>query len=114
MSVDERLATYGTLAPGRPNHHQLSGLRGRWILGTVKGRLVQRGWGAALGYPALIPAEDGDDVEVHVFLSPDLPEHWPRLDAFEGAEYRRATIPVHTREGVLEAWIYLDARPTTG
>jgi hypothetical protein len=23
----ERLATYGTLAPGRPNHHQLAGLK---------------------------------------------------------------------------------------
>jgi len=29
-----RLATYGTLAPGRPNHHHLDGLDGRWFDGT--------------------------------------------------------------------------------
>ncbi|WP_343611504.1 gamma-glutamylcyclotransferase family protein [Novosphingobium sp.] len=111
MSIDERLATYGTLAPGRVNHHHLADLKGRWIPGSVTGHLVQRGWGATLGYPALIPAPDGTEVEVHLFLSPDLPHHWSRLDAFEGAEYRRARIDVLTPEGVMEAWIYLDAQP---
>lgn len=28
MTTDHRLATYGTLAPGRVNHHQLAGLAG--------------------------------------------------------------------------------------
>ena len=46
----ERLATYRTLAPGRPNHHQLDGLRGRWLKGHVDGLLVEAGWGASLGY----------------------------------------------------------------
>lgn len=109
MSIDQRLATYGTLAPGRPNHHHLADLEGRWLIGKVRGNLVPRGWGAALGYPALVPAEDGDEIEVHLFLSPDLPDHWERLDAFEGAEYRRTRIEVQTPEGPLEAWIYLDA-----
>ncbi len=112
MSVDERLATYGTLAPGRPNHHQLAGLSGRWIAGSVKGRLVDRGWGAALGFPALVPSDDGDQVIVQVFISADLPHHWARLDAFEGPEYRRAVMCVQTPEGELDAWIYLDARPS--
>ena len=49
----ERLATYGSLAPGRPNHHQLDGLEGRWSKGHVDGLLVDAGWGASLGYPAL-------------------------------------------------------------
>ena len=35
-----RLATYGTLAPGRPNQHQLDGLEGRWFAGHVNGMLV--------------------------------------------------------------------------
>lgn len=109
MTIDHRLATYGTLAPGRRNHHQLEGLAGRWIEGTVTGRLVERGWGADLGYPALIPGDEGDEIAVHVFLSPDLPAHWARLDEFEGAEYRRAPIVVHTSEGPIEAWIYVDA-----
>ncbi len=42
----ERLATYGTLAPGRANHHQLDGLAGRWFVGSVRGRLFASGWGA--------------------------------------------------------------------
>ena len=109
MNIDQCFATYGTLAPGRPNHDQLAGLKGRWVVGNVGGHLVQRGWGAAMGYPALVPAEDGEKVEVHVLLSPDLPNHWPRLDAFEGPEYRRERIIVHTEEGPVDAWIYLDA-----
>lgn len=109
MSIDQHFAAYGTLAPGRPNHHHLADLKGRWVVGTVRGNLVQRGWGAALGYPALVPAEDGDAIDVHLFLSQDLPDHWSRLDAFEGAEYCRARITVQTAEGPIEAWIYLDA-----
>jgi gamma-glutamylcyclotransferase (GGCT)/AIG2-like uncharacterized protein YtfP len=104
---DTRLATYGTLAPGRPNHGQLSGLSGRWLLGGVRGSLVQEGWGADLGYPGLILDPDGPLVEVDVFESSALPHHWRRLDAFEGAGYRRVTTEVSTAEGVLAAWIYV-------
>jgi gamma-glutamylcyclotransferase (GGCT)/AIG2-like uncharacterized protein YtfP len=111
MSVDHHLAVYGTLASGRPNHHQLAGLRGDWRSGKVKGRLVARGWGAALGFPALVLAEDGDDIVVHLFGSSDLPAHWDRLDAFEGREYRRARVQVETAAGSVAAWIYVDADP---
>lgn len=113
MSIDHCLATYGTLAPGRKNHHLLENLRGRWIIGEVRGILVDRGWGSALGFPALIPAEDGDSIEVHLLVSGDLPSHWDRLDAFEGTEYRRAPIAVRTSEGWIDAWIYLDSGPGT-
>ena len=41
-----RLATYGTLAPGRQNHGQLSDLPGRWLVGHVRGSLIEAGWGA--------------------------------------------------------------------
>lgn len=105
-----RLATYGTLAPGRQNHHQVAALRGRWLTGHVRGTLVEEGWGAALGFPALVLAPDGtsgDDVAVHVLESADLPAHWDRLDAFEGPGYRRAVAPVHTPDGVLHASVYV-------
>jgi hypothetical protein len=39
----ERLATYGSLAPGRPNHDQLDGLEGRWLKGHVDGMFVDAG-----------------------------------------------------------------------
>ena len=112
MSTDHRLAAYGTLAPGRPNHHRLSGLAGAWRVGKVRGTLVQKGWGAALGYPALVPG-DGEEIEVHLFESADLPDHWKRLDDFEGAEYRRVPVQVRTDDGFVEAWIYNDAAPVS-
>ena len=104
-----RLATYGTLAPGRVNHHQLAALTGFWRQGIVTGRLVDAGWGAKLGCPGLILDPTGQAVEVHVFESLDLPEHWLRLDAFEGAGYRRVVAQVSTMDGHLEASIYVIA-----
>ena len=109
MSPDNRLATYGTLAPGKPNHHQLSDLTGRWLKGSVKGALVQTGWGAALGFPALVLDETASRLSVDLFESDDLPSHWPRLDAFEGEGYRRVIVRVQTEQGELPAFIYVAA-----
>ena len=102
-----RLAVYGTLAPGRPNHHQLSSLSGRWIEGTVRGRLLQEGWGAEIGYPGIILDLDGPTVGVQLFESSDLPDHWTRLDEFEGSGYLRTVTAVSTAEGDLLASIYV-------
>ena len=104
---DTRLASYGTLAPGRSNHHQLAGLNGAWQQGTVRGWLSNAGWGAPLGYPGLVLDAAGPLVDVHVFESPDLPAHWTRLDEFEGAEYRRVVTQVRTAAGDVAAWIYV-------
>ena len=109
MSIDHRLAVYGTLAPGRENHHQLEGLVGRWRPGTVRGTRIATGWGATKGYPALILAADGDTVAVQIFESADLPAHWARLDDFEGPDYRRVVADVETPDGRVTAWIYAAA-----
>ncbi len=109
-TADRYLATYGSLAPGRVNHRQLAGLKGNWRRGVVRGRLVEAGWGAAIGYPGLTLDPDGSTVEVHLFESSDLPDHWPRLGAFEGEGYRRVVVPVRTADGaVIDAWIYVIA-----
>ena len=102
-----RLATYGSLAPGRPNHHQLAGMQGQWSRGTVRGRLTHAGWGAALGFPGLTLDPEGDIVEVHVFESPELPDHWLALDDFEGSGYRRVATRVVTKHGEIDAFIYV-------
>ncbi|MET1415689.1 thioesterase family protein [Roseibium sp. HPY-6] len=104
-----RLATYGTLAPGRANHAQLKDLQGRWTEGTVRGRLVQAGWGAALGFPALVLDPEGQNVEVFIFESAELPDHWDRLDAFEGEGYQRVETLVNTDDGSVSAFIYVVA-----
>lgn len=105
--ADTRLATYGTLAPGRVNEHQLADLKGIWRQGTVRGKLVDAGWGAELGYPGLVLDPAGQDIEVSLFESPDLPDHWSRLDAFEGAGYRRVTTQARTEDGDLGVSIYV-------
>ena len=104
---DTKLAVYGTLAPGRVNHHQISALSGNWQPGTVKGKLFSSGWGAALGFPGLILDPLGASVKVDLFESTELPEHWARLDEFEGSGYRRVVTTVSTEEGERSAWIYV-------
>lgn len=99
MGPEHRLAVYGTLAPGRVNHHEVESLSGTWTLGTVRGRLAKIGWGVNFGYPGLILDDAADPVEVHVLESTDLPEHWARLDDFEGPGYARRIVTVETGNG---------------
>jgi gamma-glutamylcyclotransferase (GGCT)/AIG2-like uncharacterized protein YtfP len=107
MGPEHRLAVYGTLAPGRSNHRQLADLEGAWSLGTVRGTLHQVGWGAGEGYPGLTIDPEGAEVAVQIFTSPDLPAHWARLDAFEGADYLRVAVTVIGSDGdAIEAFIY--------
>lgn len=108
MSVpaSHRLATYGTLAPGRANAHQLDGLRGTWSTASVRGHLQNAGWGAGMGYPGLMLDPDGPEVEVFLFTSADLLAHWDRLDAFEGVEYRRELVTLVAGDAEMDAFIY--------
>ncbi len=106
-AAEIRLATYGTLAPGRVNNGQLAELKGVWLKGTVRGQLLEAGWGADLGYPGLILDPSGPVVDVQVFESADLPDHWARLDVFEGPGYRRVVTQVETSKGILDAFIYV-------
>jgi gamma-glutamylcyclotransferase (GGCT)/AIG2-like uncharacterized protein YtfP len=100
-AASQRLAVYGTLAPGEINHRELASLRGAWVEGTVRGHLRTIGWGAAHGFPGLTLDPLANRVRVQVFCSPDLPEHWARLDAFEGPEYVRLLVAVEAAGGGL-------------
>lgn len=102
-----RLAVYGTLAPGRENHHLLSAVSGTWSQGSVRGYFSADGWGLTGGYPGLRLDDDGDLVAVHILQSTDLPDHWDRLDAFEGEDYDRVIASVETPLGVFDAFIYV-------
>ena len=107
MTAELRLAAYGTLAPGRSNHGQLRDLSGHWIAGHVRGSVVEAVWSGMSGYPALILDPNGPSVHVDVFESRDLPDHWDRLDAFEGPNYLRVTVDVVTADGLLPASVYI-------
>lgn len=105
-SVDNRLAVYGTLAPGQPNHHVIADAGGTWLDGTVRGHRKIGGWGSAAGFPGLIPDAAADPVPVKLLVSDGLPSHLARLDEFEGTEYARVRIPVDVHGTTVEAWIY--------
>ncbi|MEZ5330923.1 MAG: gamma-glutamylcyclotransferase family protein [Thermoanaerobaculia bacterium] len=106
LGDDARLAVYGSLAPGEENERELADLEGTWRHGVARGRLLDRGWGARIGFPAFVPDPAGEEVGVQVFESGDLPLHWARLDAFEGPGYTRIRVPVRCGDEVVVAWIY--------
>src|SRR5215207_10616009 len=100
------LAVYGTLAPGRPNHHVLAPLGGEWTDGLIEGDLLPVGWGAALGYPGFRPRVGGAAVAVQVLTAPywrllgppltasrarSISASWCRYSAQSSAPGRRAS-----------------------
>ena len=111
--MTQRLFVYGSLAPGRANAHVLAGLRGTWEPASVKGTLRQEGWGAAIGFPGIVLDVDGGEVNGQVFTSNELPQHWARLDAFEGDGYARVLANVRLHDGrEVDAYIYCLADAT--
>ncbi|MEO1620595.1 MAG: gamma-glutamylcyclotransferase family protein [Cyanobacteria bacterium J06632_3] len=103
----QRLFVYGTLAPGQINHNFLENIKGVWEPATLRGNLIQAGWGAEMGCPGIVPAENGDEVPGFVLSSEQLIDHWSRLDEFEGAEYERVMVSVTlANEQNVEAYVY--------
>ena len=106
-TADIRLAAYGTLAPGRVNHHHLAGMEGTWRKGKVKRSAHPRRVGCFNGRSRTDARPVGRNRRCGSLQSADLPRHWLRLDAFEGEGYRRLVTRVSTPEGELDAWIYV-------
>ena len=105
--MTDRLFVYGTLAPGRPNENVLAEVPGTWEPATVKGTLLQEGWGAAVGYPGIVLDELGGEVRGFIFSSEELAAHWARLDEFEGDGYERVVTSAELGDGtVVKAYIY--------
>ena len=103
----DRLFVYGTLAPGRPNEHVLADVPGEWEPATVKGAMLQEGWGAAVGYPGIVLDELGDEIPGFIFSSEELSAHWARLDEFEGGGYERIIMTAILADGsIVKTHIY--------
>ncbi len=73
FKASNHLAIYGSLAPGKINHHVIKGIKGQWSEGYVRGKLYEDGWGSNLGFPGIIWNPDGSEVNVHLFVSKHLP-----------------------------------------
>ena len=99
FSVSNHLIVYGSLAPGGPNHGLVSHLPGEWHKGVVTGEFLERGWSAAMSYPALRWCPEGSEIEAYLLVSPDLDSIWKSLDDFEGLEYKRIWAPFLSSSG---------------
>lgn len=105
--MKQRLFVYGTLGLGKPNEHILKNIGGEFEKASVKGFLHDKGWGAAMGCPAIRLDANGDKVEGFVFSSENIAQHWQALDKFEGEEYQRVLTKVALEDKTeVEAFIY--------
>jgi gamma-glutamylcyclotransferase (GGCT)/AIG2-like uncharacterized protein YtfP len=95
-----KLAIYGTLAPGKANHHHIADLGGTWHDAAVRGRLDRVPGGIHEGLPAIVldPAEPLHPLKV--LVCERLPDAWPRLDAFESEEVPRLLVPLEGEGGI--------------
>ncbi len=89
-----RLAIYGTLRRGEPNHRIIEHIAGEWIDGFVRGRIEEH-----YGFPFFVLDNEGDRVPVDVLSSSELSGSLERIDGFEGVWYRRTLIPVYDSIG---------------
>lgn len=99
-----KLVSYGTLAPGQANHAVTSDLKGEWEECIIQGTINQHD-----GLPRFSWKLDGSVQVAKLFTSDDLPNHWGRLDQFEGNEYRRQLIPAKTKVGIEIGYAYIAA-----
>lgn len=111
--MTEHLFVYGTLAPGRPNEAVLAEVPGTWQPATVRGGLLQRGWGAGIGFPGIVLDEGGPEVHGMLFSSEQLNSHWERLDHFEGEGYERVLTSTGVQGGeTAVAYVYAVRGPS--
>ena len=104
----QRLFVYGTLSPDGPNRHVLAQIGGKWVPASVRGHLHEAGWGAEIGYPAIVLDELADPVEGYVLVSANLAEHWDEIDGFEGEEYERVVTSAQLQgKTTVDAFIYV-------
>ncbi len=89
-----RLAIYGTLRRGEPNHKIIEHIAGEWVNGFVRGRIEEH-----YGFPFFARDDQGGMVPVEVLSSSGLAGALERIDRFEGVWYRRTLIPVYDSDG---------------
>eukprot|EP01029_Cantina_marsupialis_P027266 TRINITY_DN75741_c0_g1_i2.p1 TRINITY_DN75741_c0_g1~~TRINITY_DN75741_c0_g1_i2.p1 ORF type:complete len:118 (-),score=26.96 TRINITY_DN75741_c0_g1_i2:63-416(-) len=105
--MTETLFVYGTLMPNCPNGHVLEEIIGKFVPATVKGKLIDAGWSASMGYPGIKLDEDGDTVHGYLFYSSNLINHWDYLDEFEGGEFVRTPVTVERYDELdVDTYIY--------
>ncbi len=99
---NHKLITYGTLAPGMPNHYIISDLQGNWEKCWINGYIDD-----VHGLPVFHWDTSRPLIEMQLFVSPGLSKKWSLIDKFEGSSYKRRLITAKTNTGITVAYIYL-------
>ena len=74
----------------------------------MKGYLKMQGWGAAMGFPGLVPDAAGEEVRGLLFSAANLSNFWATLDNFEGEQYERVLVVAYLQDGsAVEAYVYV-------
>ena len=106
--IECRLVAYGTLIPGRSNHHIIADIDGTWTEVVLRGQLGESEWRGQEGLPAFVSNPAGELVPAWLLESGELPRMWPELDAFEGPGYRRICVsPTSKTTGEMLAGAYV-------
>lgn len=107
MILKETLFVYGTLMPNCPNAHVLENIVGKFVPATVKGKLIDAGWSASMGYPGIRLDAGNDTIHGFLFYSDNLINHWDYLDEFEGEEFERTAVKVERFDEIeVDTYIY--------
>ena len=106
--MKDSLFVYGTLMPNCPNSYVLENIVGKFVPATVKGKLIDAGWSASMGYPGIRLEMGNDTIHGFLFYSDNLINHWDFLDEFEGAEFERVPVCVERfDEFEVDTFIYV-------
>jgi len=93
--------------PNCPNAFVLENIIGKFIPAIVKGKLIDAGWSASMGYPGIRLEMGNDTIHGFLFYSYNLINHWDYLDQFEGQEFVRTPIIAQRYDEIeVETYIY--------
>jgi gamma-glutamylcyclotransferase (GGCT)/AIG2-like uncharacterized protein YtfP len=98
----KKLISYGTLAPGQPNHSLVSDLTGEWKECVIRGTMNQKD-----GLSLFSWDPNGAEQTAKLLSSDALQNNWDRIDQFEGKAYRRQMIPALTKAGIAIGYSYV-------
>jgi len=106
--MTDSLFVYGTLMPNCPNCYVLENIIGKFVRATVKGKLIDAGWSASMGYPGMSLKDCDDTIHGYLFYSSNLVDNWDFLDQFEGLEFVRTPIRAERYDEIeVDTFVYI-------
>lgn len=87
--------------------HMLEAIGGTWEKATIQGEYFKAGSIQGFDYPGIILRDSGETIEGYIFISDNLSNHWDKIDAYEGAFYRRVITQAELADGrTVDTYVY--------